>query len=233
MLHCPIKRVLQESYPQFEILTAVDVHSAMRLVEYYNNLQCYFNLVLLELDIPQNPGSPANFKNGIELVRTLIQADTPPDNMVVSSTKVMSLVRIKTQITNKYTGGFAASDKFSSDQDLINLVESAFRGSIYLPKKLRSPCNCNNNRVDLSKLNPIWIKMLELNCEDGFTEPAIAIQLDLSIRTLNNYWDYLGDALGICKQKIPKEEKDLTILKNEKDFKIQIAIRARQLGLIG
>ena len=62
-------QALKENYPQVEILTAVDAQSAESLFEQYSP-----KLVVLDLDLPDNSSSPANFKVGIKLLKPLMQA---------------------------------------------------------------------------------------------------------------------------------------------------------------
>lgn len=227
MLHCPIKRVLQDNYPNFEILTALDVDSAMHLFEYYKDLQCNFNLVILELVIPQNPASSADVQKGIELVKTFMLPENHAPNIAVSTPKFKCLVRIKPLI-DSYRGGFAASDKFSSGEDLLNVVEPAFNGLQRLPPEVRSLRKSNGTEVDFADIKPIWIEMVELTIEQGYTDEAIASRLGKCPRTLNNYWDALGDFLGIVKD----DKKALKSKQDRKDFKLEICIRAREIGLI-
>lgn len=252
MLHCLIKQMLQESYPQFEIIMEVDLDSAKRQLEDYKKLQCYFNLVLLDLEIRQNPGSAPHFQNGIELVKALMQAYTPPDNIIVSSSKVVSLVRLNQDIA-KYTGGFVGREKFSTIQELRKLFEYVFNlahnRAHCLPVEVRSACRCNPTPVNLNKIKSRWIDMLKLK-KQAYTNQAIALKLGVSNRTVHNYWVELGNCLGVYKterqRKIQPEQKQLKIhpdqkhskkkvlerKKDEKDFEMEVFNAAQKYGLI-
>lgn len=196
------KQALEQNYPHVDILTAVDAQSARSLVEQYRPM-----LVLLDLILPETPYSPASPKVGIQLVQTLMQADSAP-HIAVSSTKVMSLVRIKRLIKN-YTSGFAAGEKFTLIEEMLRLVDFAFRGSIYLPQLL----------INCPEFKPKLIEVLRLKFEEGYTDCAIAKEMGISDRTVRNCWLKIVKKLSIC-------------VESRKDTKIQIEIAARRIGLI-
>ncbi|MBE7384697.1 MAG: response regulator transcription factor [Leptolyngbya sp. SIO1E4] len=193
---------LQEKYPDAQIKTAKDRQTALAIIELYGP-----DLVLLDLSIPPDATSPARPEVGLAFLETLIQGRAAP-NVMVLSTDVKPLVRLKSEI-NTYGGGFAAIDKSVSIDEMLRMVELALRGSIHLPPQVRSR----------SEFDSAWLQVLTLRFEEGLTDKAIAKRLEVSDRTIRNYWTRMQDFLCIG------EEPD-------KDVRIQIAIEARKMGLI-
>jgi len=193
---------LKRAYPAVEIVTAQDIQTAQTQISYYHP-----TLVLLDLSVPPKPYAPASPDVGIEFLKLLIESKLAP-NLLVLSTNIKPLVQLKPMI-NAYEGGFAAMDKSSPIREMIRLVDFALRGSIYLPPELRAR----------SEFDRKWLEVLTLKFQEGLTDKAIADRMQVSDRTIRNYWVRLQDALGIYDEP-------------DKDLRIQIAITARKLGLL-
>lgn len=78
----------------------------------------------------------------------------------------------------------------------------------------RSPITTPTTQFD-----PQWVELLRLRFEFGFNDKAIAQKMQLSDRTIRNYWSRIQDALKITDDP-------------EKNTKVLIGIEARKLGLI-
>lgn len=193
---------LKRKYSEAEILTAQNTESAQRQVEMFHP-----DLIVLDLSIPKFPHSTASLEVGMQFLKTLMNVNPAP-NIVVLSINVKSLVLLKPMI-NAYEGGFAAMDKSLPIRKMLQLIAFALQGSIYLPPEVRS-------RPEFDRK---WIEVLTLKFQSGLTDKAIAKQMNVSERTVRNYWIRLQDSLGI------HEEPD-------KDLRIQIEIKARKIGLI-
>lgn len=193
---------LQRTYPGAEILTAQDIQTAQTQIGYYHP-----TLVVLDLSVPQQPYAIASAEVGIQFLKTLIESKLAP-NIVVLSTNIKPLVQLKPMI-NAYEGGFAAMDKSLPIREMLRLVDFALRGSIYLPPELRAR----------SEFDRKWLEVLALKFQEGLTDKAIADRMQVSDRTVRNYWVRLQDALGIYDEP-------------DKDLRIQIAIAARKRGLL-
>ncbi|MBD2451774.1 response regulator transcription factor [Nostoc sp. FACHB-152] len=193
---------LQEKYPQAEILAAQDAQTAYQQFEHYHP-----DLLIVDLCLPEKPQAPAQIEVGIQLIRTLMSSPLAP-SLVVLSTNIKPLVRLK-PIINAYEGGFAAMDKSLPIREMLKFIDLALRGSIYLSSELRS-------RPEFDRK---WIEVLKLKYEEGLTDKAIAQRMNLSDRTVRNYWIRLQDALGIYDEP-------------GKELRIQIEIAARKIGLI-
>ncbi|MBW4693971.1 MAG: response regulator transcription factor [Lyngbya sp. HA4199-MV5] len=193
---------LKRTYPTAEIFTAQDIQTAQTQIGYYRP-----TLVVLDLSVPQQPYAIASAEVGIQFLKTLIESQLAP-NIVVLSTNIRPLVQLKPMI-NAYEGGFAAMDKSLPIREMLRLVDFALRGSIYLPPELRSR----------SEFDRKWLEVLTLKFQEGLTDRAIADRMQVSDRTVRNYWVRLQDALGIYDEP-------------DKDLRIQIAIAARKLGLL-
>ena len=193
---------LKRTYPTAEIFTAKDIQTAHTQIGYRHP-----TLVVLDLSVPQQPYAIATPAVGIQFLKLLIESKLAP-NIVVLSTNIRPLVQLKPMI-NAYEGGFAAMDKSLPIHEMLRLVDFALRGSIYLPPELRSR----------SEFDRKWLEVLSLKFQEGLTDKAIADRMQVSDRTVRNYWIRLQDALGIYDEP-------------DHDLRIQIAIAARKLGLL-
>lgn len=193
---------LKEKYPTVEIFTAQDRQTAQQRVRYNHP-----DLVVLDLSLPEKPKSPATLEVGLQFLNTLMSSNPAP-NILILSTNVKPLVRLKPTI-NTYEGGFAAMDKSLPIREMLRLVDLALRGSIYLPQNVRS-----RPEFDLK-----WIEMLQLKFQEGLTDKAIAQRMNVSDRTIRNYWIRIQDSLEIYDDP-------------EKDVRLQIQIEARKMGLL-
>jgi DNA-binding NarL/FixJ family response regulator len=118
------------------------------------------------------------------------------------------LIQLKPMI-NAYEGGFSAMDKALPIREMLRLVDFALRGSIYLPPQIRSR----------TEFDAKWLEVLTLKFQEGLTDKAIAYRMQVSDRTIRNYWIRLQDALDVYDEP-------------GKELRIQIEMAARKLGLI-
>jgi DNA-binding NarL/FixJ family response regulator len=193
---------LKCTYSEATVLTAMDVQTAQIQIR-----SCYPSLIILDLSLPEKPKAAANSDNGIQFLKSLIESNLAP-NILVLSTNIRPLVQLKPMI-NKYEGGFAAMDKSLPIKEMLRLIDYALRGSIYLPPELRS-------RTEFDRR---WLEVLNLKYQEGLTDKAIAERMQVSDRTVRNYWIRLQDALDVYDEP-------------DKDLRIQIEIAARKLGLL-
>ncbi len=193
---------LKRKYPTAEIFTAQDVQSAQKQVERYRP-----SLVIIDLSLPEKPGFTAYPEVGIKFLKTLMESSEAP-NIMVLSTDTIPLVRLQSMI-NTYEGGFVAMDKSLPISEMLRLIDFALRGAIYLPPEVRA-------RPEFDRK---WIEMLNLKYREGLSDKAIAKRMNITARTVRNYWIRIQDALGIY------EEPD-------KDLRIQIELEARKIGLL-
>jgi DNA-binding NarL/FixJ family response regulator len=193
---------LQTAYPVAEVLTAQDVQMAQLQMG-----SCSPVLIVLDLSLPARPHAPASSEVGLHFLKNLIASELAP-NILVLSTNIQPLVQIKPMI-NAYEGGFAAMDKSLPIREMLRLVDFALRGSIYLPPQIRSR----------TEFDPKWLEVLTLKFQEGLTDKAIAQRMQVSDRTIRNYWIRLQDSLGVYDEP-------------GKELRIQMELAARKLGLI-
>ncbi|MGV0027421.1 response regulator transcription factor [Phormidesmis priestleyi] len=193
---------LKRTYPTAEVLTAQDIQMAQLQINSRPPL-----LIVLDLSLPEKSNALASSEVGIQFLKTLLTSQAAP-NILVLSTNIQPLVQLKPMI-NAYEGGFAAMDKSLPIREMLRLVDFALRGSIYLPPQLRS-------RTEFDRK---WLEVLTLKFQEGLTDKAIAERMQVSDRTIRNYWIRLQDALDVYD-------------KPGKELRIQIEISARKLGLI-
>ncbi|MBE9064405.1 response regulator transcription factor [cf. Phormidesmis sp. LEGE 11477] len=193
---------LQQQYPGAEILTAQCVRAAEQQIS-----ELSLDLVIVDLSLPIEPTMSATSKVGMQLLSKLMQSDTAP-NLMVLSTNVKPLIRLRSLI-NSYEGGFVAMNKAAPIQAMLKSVEIALRGSIHLPPEVRA-------RVEF---DPKWLKVIELKYQEGLSDRAIAQRLGVSDRTVRNYWTRIQDALQVYDD--PRQ-----------DLRVQILLAARRAGFI-
>jgi DNA-binding NarL/FixJ family response regulator len=193
---------LQRTYPSAEVLTAPDVQQARQKLGLRSP-----DLIVLDLSLPEQPNTPASSEVGLQFLRAIMAGPIAP-NILVLSTNIQPLVQLKPRI-NAYEGGFAAMDKALPIQEMLRLVDFALRGSIYLPPQLRSR----------TEFDPKWLEVLTLKFQEGLTDKAIAQRMQVSDRTIRNYWIRLQDALGVYDEP-------------GKELRIQVELAARKIGLI-
>jgi DNA-binding NarL/FixJ family response regulator len=194
--------VLEQHYPNAQVLIARTAAEAIRLVESHAP-----DLAVVDLAMPEAAGASARTDTGIQLLDTLMEK-YPSLNIVVQSAHVRALVRLKFAI-NAHEGGFTVADKSLSMQEMLTKVDWALQGLIYTPKELRSGL----------EMKPEWLKVLQLAFQKGLQDKAIAERMNVSERSVRHYWSKIQDALEVY----PDEGLNI---------RIQTEIRAREEGLI-
>lgn len=196
--------VLQRQYPEAEILTAQTAQSAQNQLE-----RTQPDLVVMDLSIPEKPKVTPRTDTGIQLLKTLMKK-YPNLNLVVQSTYVRTLVRIKPDI-DAHKGGFTVADKSLSSKEMLTRVDWALKG-------LTHTKDITTMQTGL-EVKPEWLTVLALAFEEGLQDKAIAERMCVSERMVRHYWTKVQDVLGIY----PEEGKNI---------RIQTEMRAREEGLI-
>jgi DNA-binding NarL/FixJ family response regulator len=194
--------VLRQQYPEAQILTAQTQPIALEQVERFQP-----DLVIMDLSIPEASGKTAKTETGIQLLR-IVMKQSPSLNLVVLSTYVNALVRIKHEI-DEHKGGFTVVDKGLSSQDMLTRVDWAFQGLTHT-KDLKMP---------EGEVKPEWLEVLTLAFQEGLQDKAIAERMQIAPRTVLHYWTKIRDVLGVY----PEEGKNL---------RIQTEMQAREEGFI-
>lgn len=201
VLQCMVP-ILKASYPEALLLAAQDCQTARQQITQYRP-----DLVILDLELPEVLGTDAVCETGLELLRTVMQVD-PASNILVLGTSVKPLIRLKSEIY-RYPAGFTAADKTQPVPKVLKLIDLALRKSIYLPPEVRTR----------AEFKPQWLMLLALKFQEGLSDKAIAMRMDVSTRTLRSYWLYIQDALEVYDDP-------------NKDLRVQIEHAARKAGLI-
>ena len=197
--------VLRKQYPEAEIITVQTAQDALHQVQ---NSQP--DLAVVDLSIPEKPGMTAQIDTGIQLLEKLMKI-YPFLNLMVQSSYVKALVRIRHDIDN-HQGGFVVADKGLSKKEMLTRVNLALQLATHtkdLGRKI--------------EVKPEWVEVLRLAFEEGLTDRAIADRMIVAERTVRNYWTKVQDVLGIY----PEDSK-----KDGKNIRIETEIRARVEGLI-
>lgn len=194
--------LLKQHYPQAEIVTAKTTQQALQQVEMLKP-----DLVIMDLSLPTTAEDTAEINQGIKSLEILIK-NYPTLNLVVQSSYVKALVRIKPDI-DAYRGGFTIADKGLSSQEMLKRIDLALQGVTHT-KDLKMP---------LGEVKPEWIEVLNLAFIEGLEDRVIAGRMQVSPRTVRHYWTKVQDVLGVY----PEDGKSLRILTEK---------RAREEGFI-
>ncbi|MBD2075638.1 response regulator transcription factor [Phormidium sp. FACHB-592] len=194
--------LLKQHYPQSEILTAKTTQNALEQTEAFSP-----DLVVVDLSLPEASGGTAEINQGIKSLGTLMK-NYPTLNLVVQSSYVKALVRIKPDI-DTHEGGFTVADKGLSSQEMLSRIALALKGITHT-KDLKMPPG---------EVKPEWIEVLNLAFEEGLEDKLIADRMNVSLRTIRHYWTKIQDVLGVY----PEDGKSL---------RIQTEKQAREEGFI-
>jgi DNA-binding NarL/FixJ family response regulator len=197
--------VLQKQYPKAAIARARTSADALLKIA-----DCEFDLIVMDLSIPEQAGAIAYIDTGINLLQKLLRL-YPQQNFVVQSSYVKALIRVKHEI-DEHQGGFAIADKGLSESDMLIRVSLALQGATHT-KDIKTGL----------ELKPEWLEVLKLAFEKGLTDRLISESMYKSERAVRAYWTKIQDVLGVYPEDCRKKGKNM---------RIQTEIRARQEGLI-
>ena len=201
-------KILRSKYPQAEIITAANA------IDFLNQLSTYKpDLVVIDISIAEKPGEIPSVNTGMQLLKK-IMLNYPQLNIVVQSSHIKKLVRMKPEIDAR-CGGFTVADKSLSTAEFLQRIDWGLQGLV--------------NTKDIpyinsaSQVKPEWLRLLDLAFGEGLQDRIIARHICVSERMVRHYWERLQDALGL----------DCDELKNQgKNLRIVTQIRAREVGLI-
>jgi DNA-binding NarL/FixJ family response regulator len=197
--------VLQKQYPKAAIARARTAADALLKIA-----NAEFDLIVMDLSIPEQAGAIAYIDTGINLLQKLLRL-YPQQNFVVQSSYVKALIRVKHEI-DEHQGGFAIADKGLSESDMLIRVNLALQGATHT-KDIKTGL----------ELKPEWLEVLKLAFEKGLTDRLISESMYKSERAVRAYWTKIQDVLGVYPEDCRKKGKNM---------RIQTEIRARQEGLI-
>ncbi|MEJ6483477.1 response regulator transcription factor [Nostoc punctiforme UO1] len=197
--------VLSRKYPEATIIKAQTAKDTL------SQVQCYqFDLIVMDLSIPDCQGETAEIDTGIKLLQTLLK-EYPHQNFIVQTSYVKALVRIKHEIDN-HQGGFAIADKGLPEDEMLMRVNLALQGATHT-KDIKTGI----------ELKPEWLDVLHLAFEESLTDKAIADRMYKSERAVRTYWTKIQDVLGVYPEDCKQSGKNMRILTE---------IRSREEGLI-
>ena len=171
LIICGTLSMLQKKYPSMEIFIAKTAEDALYEIEKNQTENSSFDLMILDLSIPENTGVDANVDTGIQLIKHLLNK-YPTQNLMVQSSYAKALVRIKYEI-DEHQGGFVVADKGLSEKDMLNRVNLAIEGATHT-KDIKTGL----------ELKPEWLEVLSLAFEEGLQDKAIAENMHLHERTV-------------------------------------------------
>lgn len=195
-------KLLKQHYPQAEVFTAKTTQAALEQVQAFQP-----DLVIMDLSLPEIVGDTAEIARGIKSLETLMK-NYPTLNLVVQSSHVKALVRIKPEI-DVHEGGFTVADKGLSSQEMLKRIDLALLGVTHT-KDLKMP---------LGEVKPEWIEVLNLAFKEFMEDESISKRMRVGVRTVRRYWSKVQDVLGVYPEK-------------GKSLRIQTEKRAREEGFI-
>jgi DNA-binding NarL/FixJ family response regulator len=193
---------LKPHYPEAEFLLAQTGRSGWEKVDRYKP-----DLLIMDLSMPEEVGSPPRSETGINLLRNVMDKYKQL-NIVVHSIDPMPLVRLRPAI-DAHEGGFTVASKAMTIGEMVTRVEWALQGLNYTPREIRTGV----------EVRPEWLEVLHLAFNQSLTDKAIAEYMNVSERTVRNYWSKMQDALGVYPEP-------------GKNIRVQTGKRAREEGLI-
>jgi len=167
------------------------------------------DLTVVDLSIPEKEKMSAKTETGLELLKT-IMGQYPTLNIMVQSTFVKALIRIRPEIDN-HKGGFTVADKNLPSSEMLKRAEWALDGLTHI-KDIKG-------KISGIEFKKEWLTVLILAFEEGLQDKAIAQKMCVSERMVRHYWSKIQDALDVY----PEEGKNI---------RIQTEMRAREEGII-
>ncbi|MEO1186533.1 MAG: response regulator transcription factor [Cyanobacteria bacterium J06636_27] len=197
--------VLSRDYSHASIVKAQTAQETLALIQ-----SNHFDLIVMDLSIPDKKGERAEVDLGIQLLQNLLK-EYPHQNFLVQSSYVKALIRIKHEIDN-HQGGFAIADKGLPEDKMLMRANLAIVGATHT----------QDIKAGI-ELKPEWMEVLRMAFEDGLTDKEIANRMYKSERAVRTYWTKIQDVLGVYPEDCKKSGKNL---------RIQTEILAREEGLI-
>jgi DNA-binding NarL/FixJ family response regulator len=199
-------KVLKGQYPEANILTASTADGLEALIkEAKPNLP---DVVVMDLSIPNKLREQPKTENGLQLLQRFLTT-YPTLNLVIQSAHVRSLIRLKPSIESHYAG-FTIADKSLPTHEMLKKVDYALEGAHYTPPEMRNGL----------ELKPAWLEMLQFAFNTALTDKEIAKVMNVSERTVRQYWTNTQDALQVYSEK-------------GYNIRIQTYKKARSYGLVG
>jgi DNA-binding NarL/FixJ family response regulator len=177
-------QAVKEKYPQATFYTAMTAEETIIKLDSFKP-----HLIILDLQIPEKNGVETVIKTGIDLLENLLDNQNSELNIVVLSQNLKALVLLKDKINNYNGGGFLTNNKNSIDE-LLKKVALALDGITHTK-------DIPGFREKRLTIKPEWLQVLESAWDEELTDEAIAKKMNISLRTVRNYWGKIQDILEV------------------------------------
>lgn len=201
-------KILNSYYRETKVYTATTVEKALHQVAIIKP-----DLVITDICLGSRIVGEIRINHGMGLIKELL-TNYPEINILVQSTCIKTLVRIKSEIDN-HKSGFVVADKYLSTAETLNRIKWALQGLTHT-KDIKA---INSGLA----LKPEWLRLLNLAFEEGLQDKAIASHICVSERMVRHYWFKLQEVLNINVEELKRQGKNLRIITH---------IRAREEGFI-
>ena len=173
-----------------------------------------WNLVVLDLNLAKSVGDRPQDSVGIELLGYILENKSY--NILVLGDKYEDLSQF-CPFLEIYPLGLVLCTKFNSLKEILKLCEAAM-----MKRKFCSPLirmQAMTVELKLQGIKESWLEALRYRAHDAMSDRSIALKMDVSERTVRNYWLHLAKQLQIDPSA-------------EFDFHMQIILAASQRGWI-
>ncbi|MEM6404498.1 MAG: response regulator transcription factor, partial [Cyanobacteria bacterium P01_D01_bin.116] len=116
--------LIYSEHPEASIVKAQTAQEMLSLIQSHQ-----FDLVVMDLSIPDRTGESAKIELGIQLLQNLLK-EYPHQNFLVQTSYVKALIRIKHEIDN-HQGGFAIADKALPENEMLMRFNLALIGATH------------------------------------------------------------------------------------------------------
>ena len=195
---------IKSTYSNVEILKAENKKRALELIRGTSP-----DLVITDIVLPEAAYQKANSDAGITLIKELLEHHTDL-RIVVQSVQPELLIRLK-GLYEEHKSSFAIVSKKENTDYFLHIISSVLKipGFFHTPPEMRTS----------KEFRKEWITTLELAYEEGLKMPLIAKRMNVSEKTVYNYFEKIRNVLDVQ-------------LEEGQDMREQVGIKAREIGII-
>lgn len=181
-----VSESIQKVFPNSNIISVGTAREAKEQFESLTKTE-KISLALIDITLPEDKNSPPLRDTGLKLLRYMMNKQISDLNLMVRSANSSYLALLKGEI-DKYKSGFVIADKGLDTPTFHRLLQMAIDGAKYTHSIPDEP----------PKVEPKWGLALKY-ASAGLKNKAIAEKMNVTPRTIRNYWIDLGTALGVDK----------------------------------
>lgn len=124
-------------------------------------------------------------QDGLNLLKHIFEYHSILNILIYTSE--YSYLKPLTHFVGNHKGGFVVVNKMERRQAFLEGAKSALKGELRVPRDLRHDFN----------LNETDLRVLELLCQESLSDKSLAIKLNVSLKTAQNYIQHLKVKLDV------------------------------------